>query len=102
MSSRLSAIVMIAQMFAFNFTGSYLISLFWNGLNGRDMFPLAVVFWVAVTLSVIFMSIGSFNVTGAFLNLAGGREAIFAGEQSRGRYQGQLAGNRVREILEAE
>lgn len=63
MSNRPSAFVLIARMFAFNFAGSYLISLFWNGLSGRDMFPLAVVFWVAVTLTVIFMSVGWAVVT---------------------------------------
>jgi len=64
MSNCHSAWVLIARMFAFNFIGAYLASLFWNGLSGRDMFPLAIVFWVAVTLTIIFMSVGWTVVTG--------------------------------------
>lgn len=70
-----SAFVLIARMFAFNFIGSYLISLFWNGLSGRDMFPLAIVFWVAFTLTMIFMSIGWAVVTvGSEMLLKGDQE----------------------------
>lgn len=63
MSSRPSAIVLIARMFGFNFVGCLLISLFWNTLSGMNMFPFAVVFWVAVVLTVIFVSIGWATVT---------------------------------------
>lgn len=63
MSSRPSAIVLIARMFGFNFVGCLLISLFWNTLSGMNMFPFEVVFWVAVILTVIFVSIGWATVT---------------------------------------
>ena len=63
MSSHPSPVVLIARMFGFNLVGCFLISLFWNVLSGSNMFPVGVVFWVAVILTVIFVSIGCATVT---------------------------------------
>ena len=45
------------------FVLTFLVSLFWNGLSGMNMFPLKVAFWVAVVLTAIFAGMGWVVVT---------------------------------------
>lgn len=63
MRNRPSAFVLIGRIFVFNFVVCLLMSLFWNTLSGSNMFPLAVAFWVAVVLTVVFVVVGWTVVT---------------------------------------
>jgi hypothetical protein len=58
MSNRPSRIVLMFRMFCTLFVIVFLISLFWNTLSGRDMFPIAIVFWVSVVLTIWFTIAG--------------------------------------------
>ena len=63
MSNRPSRIVLMFRMFCTLFVIVFLISLFWNTLSGRDMFPIAIVFWVSVVLTIWFTIAGWVGVT---------------------------------------
>ena len=63
MSNRPSVFVLMLRYFVTVFVLTFLVSLFWNTLSGMNMFPLAVAFWVAVVLTVIFTGVGWVVVT---------------------------------------
>ena len=63
MSDRPSRTWLMFRMFGTIFVIVFLISLFWNTLSGRDMFPIAVAFWVSVVLTVWFTLAGWVGVT---------------------------------------
>ncbi|MFO0917822.1 MAG: hypothetical protein U0872_05840 [Planctomycetaceae bacterium] len=62
-NSRSSSFTIIARMFAFTLMVTVGCSIFWNTLSGSNMLPLAVAFWVAVVLTVLFVVIGWATVT---------------------------------------
>ena len=63
MTNRPSRTWLMFRMFGTIFVIVFLISLFWNTLSGRDMFPFAVAFWVSVVLTVWFTLAGWVGVT---------------------------------------
>ncbi len=60
---RTSAMSLIARMFVLVLLLSVGSSLFWNGLSGREMFPLSVSVIVAVVVTTILIGIGFVVVT---------------------------------------
>ena len=63
MTNRPSRTWLMFRMFGTIFVIVFLISLFWNTLSGRDMFPIAVAFWVSVVLTLWFTIAGWVGVT---------------------------------------
>ena len=63
MTNRPSRTWLMFRMFGTIFVIVFLISLFWNTLSGRDMFPIAVAFWVSVVLTLWFTLAGWVGVT---------------------------------------
>jgi len=45
-------------MFGTIFVIAFIISLFWNTLSGSNMFPLRIVFWASVVLTVVITTSG--------------------------------------------
>jgi len=62
-SGRSSGFVIIARMFTIILIVTVGSSYFWNGLSGRNMFPLDVAVLVAFILTGIFAGIGWVFVT---------------------------------------
>jgi hypothetical protein len=58
-----SPIYLLARMFGYFFMGALLISLFFNGLSGMNMFPFPAVIGVAVVLTILCSTIGATVVT---------------------------------------
>jgi hypothetical protein len=59
-----SPFYLMARMFAFFFVGALLISQFFNGLSGINMFPFGAVIGVAFVLTLLTTGIGWTVVTG--------------------------------------
>ena len=64
MTSRPSVFVLIFRYFVTVFLIVFMISLFWNGLSGTNMFPFGAVIGVSVVLTVLFNVVGWAVVTG--------------------------------------
>ncbi len=64
MTDRPSAIVLLLRYFMTIFVITFLISMFWNGLSGTNMFPFRAVIGVSVVLTVLFNVVGWVVVTG--------------------------------------
>lgn len=64
MNSRPSVFVLMLRYYLTVFVLTFLISLFWNGLSGMNMFPFKVVIGVSVVLTVLFNVVGWVVVTG--------------------------------------
>jgi hypothetical protein len=62
-SNRSSATALIVRLFLFVLVLSVGSSLFWNGLSGREMFPLLVAIIVAVVVTAFLLVIGFVVVT---------------------------------------
>ena len=62
-NGRSSAIMLAARMFVCVLVISVGCSLFWNGLSGRDMFPIGVAVLVAVVVTAFLLLIGFVVVT---------------------------------------
>lgn len=63
MTNRPSRTWLMFRMFGTIFVLVFLIWMFWNTLSGRDMFPIAIAFWVSVVLTVWFTIAGWVGVT---------------------------------------
>ena len=63
MNSRPSVFVLMFRYYVTVFVLTFLISLFWNGLSGMNMFPFKIVICVSMVLTVIFTGIGWLVVT---------------------------------------
>ena len=63
MNNRPSFVVLMLRYFVTVFVITFLISLFWNRLSGKDMFPISIVFWVSVVLTLLFTGVGWAGVT---------------------------------------
>ena len=74
MNNRPSVIVLMFRYFVTIFMITFLISMFWNGLSGTNMFPFSAVIGVSVVLTVLF------NVVGWVVVTFGG-EAILRNDQ---------------------
>ena len=64
MTNRPSAIVLLLRYFVTLFILTFLVSMFWNGLSGTNMFPFSAVIGVSVVLTVLFNVVGWVVVTG--------------------------------------
>ncbi len=64
MTDRPSIFVLIFRYFVTVFLIVFMISLFWNGLSGTNMFPFSAVVGVAVVLTFLFTGVGWVVVTG--------------------------------------
>jgi hypothetical protein len=62
-NGRTSAVALIARMFLFVLVISVGSALFWNGLSGRDMYPIGVAIIVAVLVTAFLLLIGFVVVT---------------------------------------
>ena len=60
---RSSAIMLAARMFVCVLVISVGCSLFWNGLSGRNMFPIGIAIIVAVVVTAFLLLIGFVVVT---------------------------------------
>ena len=70
MNARPSVFVLLFRYFITVFVITFLLSMFWNGLSGTNMFPFKAVIGVSVALTVLF------NVVGWIINTVAG-EALF-------------------------
>ena len=64
MANRPSRLVLMGRMFGVIFTIMFLISKFFNGLSGANMFPLPGVITASIMLTIICTVIGWVVVTG--------------------------------------
>ncbi len=64
MNNRPSAFALLLRYFMTIFVITFLISMFWNGLSGTNMFPFRAVIGVSVVLTVLFNVVGWVVVTG--------------------------------------
>ena len=63
MNNRPSVVVLMFRYFVTIFILMFLVSMFWNGLSGTNMFPFKVVIGVSVVLTVLFNVVGWIVVT---------------------------------------
>lgn len=63
MTKRPSRTWLMFRMFVLTFVIVYMVSLFWNTLSDRNMFPINIVFWTAIVLTIWFTCIGWIGVT---------------------------------------
>jgi hypothetical protein len=63
MNNRPSRIVLMLRMFGVIFVLTILISMFWNGLSGINMFPFEAVVGVSLVLTFLFAGVGWVVVT---------------------------------------
>lgn len=63
--TRTSPVAAMARMFGIIFVVSFIMAMFFNGVSGRDLFPLGLVIVVSAILTIIFAAIGSTVVTAA-------------------------------------
>ena len=64
MSNRPSVVVLLFRYFVTVFVIIFLVSIFWNGLSGTNMFPFSAVIGVSAVLTVLFNVVGWVVVTG--------------------------------------